>query len=166
MVSAEILREANIFRNLNDTQIDKLASIAVSETHKAGTLLYKEGDLATHLYIVEEGKVFLQMETGMGSDRPPMRITVDTITGGQAMGWSVFVEPHKYTLSGLCMENSKLVSFEADKLRDLLNQDSVLGVEMMKGIVRVLASRLNNTRILLINEMAMAQLRSKGETLQ
>lgn len=165
MVSIKILKEANIFKSLNDAQLDELASIAVSETHRAGTLLYKEGDPATHLYIVEEGKVFLQMETEMGSDRPPMQVTVDTINGGQAMGWSALVEPHKYTLSCLCMENSKLVSFEADKLRELLNQDSALGVEVMKGIVKLLASRLNNTRILLISEMAMAQLRRKGETL-
>jgi CRP/FNR family cyclic AMP-dependent transcriptional regulator len=158
MVSVKILKEAIIFKNLNDAQLDKLAGMAVSETHRAGTVLFKEGDIATHFYIIEEGKIALRTTVDVGPVHPAMQFTITTITRGAAMGWSAFAEPHKYTLSGLCMEDSRLVSFEADKLRELVHQDHALGIEVMNGIVQLLASRLKNIRVLMFAERAAAQI--------
>jgi CRP-like cAMP-binding protein len=158
MVSVKILKEANIFKNLNDAQLDKLAAMAVSETHRAGTVLFKEGDVATHFYIIQEGKVALRTAVDVGPVHPAMQVTITTITRGEAMGWSAFAEPYKYTLSGLCMEDSKLVSFEAGKLKELAYQDHALGIEIMNGIVQLLASRLKNIRVLIFAERAAAQI--------
>jgi len=158
MVPIKILKEANIFKNLNDAQLEKLASIAESETHRAGTLLFKEGNVTNHFYIVEEGKVSLRIAIDMGPMQAPMQFPMATVTRGEAMAWSALVEPHKHSVSGLCMEDSKLVSVEAGKLRELVDQDPALGLAVMKGIAKLLASRLRDARILMFSERAAAQL--------
>ncbi|MCE5281333.1 MAG: cyclic nucleotide-binding domain-containing protein, partial [Deltaproteobacteria bacterium] len=62
MASVAFLKECDIFLELNDAQIAKLVAIAKEESYPTGTLLYKEGDPSTQLYLVEQGKVFLEMK--------------------------------------------------------------------------------------------------------
>ncbi len=164
-VSTRSLKESDVFKNLNAAQLKKLASIAATEKHLARTVLFKEGDAASNFYIVEEGRVLLQTEVDMGSGRPPLLLDVATIAAGHGIGWSVFAEPHRYTASCRCLENSKMISFNADNLKGLLDHDPELGYEVLKSIVRILASRLNNTRELLFDEEVMARLKAEEKTL-
>lgn len=163
MVSPKLLRDTKLFKFCSDQELEKLAAIAVAESYPAGTLLYKEGDPAHHVYIVEEGKVFLEMKTEMGPSRPPMQVTVDVITRGEAMGWSAIVEPYVYTLGALAMEDCKLAAIESGKMRELCDADPALGYRIMKGAAKLLAVRLNHTRILLVGERALSFLTGQTE---
>ncbi len=54
----------------------------------------------------------------MGAAKPPMQVTVDLITKGDAMGWSAVIEPYVYTLSARCIDDSKAIAFDGAKLRE------------------------------------------------
>ena len=151
----DILRQSVVFQRLTNEQIKKLAAIATVENHPAGTLLYKAGDPADKFYIVQEGKVILDLKADLGPHVPPMQVTVDVITKGESMGWSAVVDPYIYTLSCLCMDPTKLVAVDAAKLREFIAEDLSLGYEVMKAISKLIASRLTHTRILLIGERAL-----------
>jgi len=151
----DVLRHSVVFQKLTNEQIKKLAAIASTETHPAGTLLYREGDPASKFYIVQEGKVVLDMKCEMGPHTPPRQVTVDVITKGESMGWSAVVEPCIYTLSCLCMERTTLVAVDAAKLREFIAEDLALGFEVMKAVGKMIASRLTHTRILLVGERAL-----------
>jgi CRP/FNR family transcriptional regulator, cyclic AMP receptor protein len=163
MVHLKILRESHLLKNLNDEQLEKLAALAISESYPAGTLLYKEGDPAHHFYLVEEGKVFLEMKTDMGPARPALQVTIDVIIKGEGMGWSAFVEPNLYTLSAVCMDATKLISFESARLKEIMDKEPELGHQLLKGINKLLASRLSHTRILLVSERALGLLTTHTE---
>lgn len=163
MVSAAFLKECNVFEGLNDAQIEKLVSIAKEESFPTGTLLYKEGDPSTHLYLVQQGKVFLEMKTDMGPTRPPMQVIIDVVTRREAFGWSAFVEPNLHTLSALIAEPTRIITFDGGKLRAMMEEDCGMGYEVMKGLARLLATRLNHTRVLLIGERALATLTADTE---
>jgi CRP-like cAMP-binding protein len=163
MASAAFLKECNVFQGLSDAQIEKLVAIAKEESFPTGTLLYKEGDPSTHLYLVEQGKVFLEMKSDMGPARPPMQVIIDVVTRREAFGWSAFVEPNLHTLSALIAEPTKMTIFDGGKMRALMEEDCEMGFEIMKGLTRLLASRLNHTRVLLIGERALAHLTSNTE---
>lgn len=163
MVSAAFLKECNVFQGLKDAQIEKLMAIAREESCPTGTLLYKEGDPSTHLYLVQQGKVFLQMKTDMGPARPPMQVIIDVVTRREAFGWSAFVEPNLHTLSALIAEPTTLILFDGGKMKALMEEDCAMGFEVMKGLTRLLANRLNHTRVLLIGERALATLTAGTE---
>lgn len=164
-VSISKLKEADIFRNLNEAQLKKLASIAARDEYPAGTVLFRKGDAASKFYIVDQGRVLLQTEVDIGPGRPPLLLDMATVAAGHSVGWSVFVEPCKYTTNCRCTENTGMLSFNAEKLKGLLDQDPGLGYEVLKGIIMILASRLNNARELLLDEQVLARLRARGETL-
>jgi signal-transduction protein with cAMP-binding, CBS, and nucleotidyltransferase domain len=163
MESAAFLKECDIFQDLNDAQIEKLVKLAKEESCPTGTLLYKAGDPSTQLYLVQQGKVFLEMKSDMGPARPPMQVIIDVVTRREAFGWSAFAEPHLHTLSALIAEPTKLIVFEGDKMKVLMEEECEMGFGIMKGLTRLLASRLNHTRVLLIGERALSTLTSNTE---
>jgi CRP-like cAMP-binding protein len=163
MVSETFLKECDIFSGLNDAQLKKLIAIAKEEIFAPGTLVFKIGEPATHLYLVEKGKVFLEMKGDMGPTRPPMTVTVDVVTRREALGWSAFSELNLYTLSALIADPTNLISFEGGKLKALMDQDPQMGYEITKGLSRLLASRLNHSRVLLSSERAHTLLMSGTE---
>jgi signal-transduction protein with cAMP-binding, CBS, and nucleotidyltransferase domain len=156
MVSEAFLKECDIFSGLNDDQLKKLVSISKEKTYAPGTLLYKIGDPSTHLNLVKKGKVFLEMIADMGPASPPMLFTADVVTQRHAFGWSAFDEPNLHTMSALIADPTTLITFKGDKLKALMEQECEMGFEIMKGLTRLLASRLGHARILLINERALA----------
>lgn len=158
MVTGSMIKGFSFFQGFTDAQLKKLASIAVEESCEAGTTMYQKGDTARSLFLVREGKIVLTMDSYMGPHRPAMQITVDVITKGETMGWSALVEPYIYTLGALCIDRAGMISLDSMKLRSLLNRDSRLGYKMMQAIAKVVAQRLNHTRIILVGERGLSHL--------
>jgi len=158
MVTANMLKEFNFFKDFTNEQLEKLSSITAEETYAAGSQMYKKGDPARSLYILLEGKVVMSIESYLGPHRPPLQVTVDTIARGETMGWSAVVEPYIYTLGALCIDNTRLFALDAAKLRNLTEEDCDLGYKVMKAIAKIISSRLSHTRIILVGERGLSHL--------
>ncbi len=61
MVSANHLKKFAYFKGFSDPELEKLAALATEETYDAGTQIYKNGDPARCLYLIQEGKVILEI---------------------------------------------------------------------------------------------------------
>ena len=158
MVSVDILKQFAFFKGFDEGDLKKLSGFASEESFRTGTQIYKKGNPAKKLYLVEEGKIVMLMESYMGTARPPMQVTVDIVTKGDAMGWSAVVEPYAYTLGALCIDDSKAIAFDAEKLRELLIQDSTLGFKFMQATAKIVATRLTHTQIILVGERGLSTL--------
>jgi CRP-like cAMP-binding protein len=158
MVSADLLEQFEFFKGFSKEHIKKLADIAVEKSFGTGVQIWKKGDPAGTFYILQEGKVVMLMEAYMGPHRPPMQVTVDVVTKGDAMGWSTVVEPHQYVLGARCIDDSKAIAFDAEKLREIMKNDVLLGLTFMHAIAKVIAARLTHTEIILVGERGLATL--------
>jgi CRP-like cAMP-binding protein len=85
-----------------------------------------------------------------------MLFTADIVTHGHAFGWSAFEEPNLHTMNALIADPTTLITFKGDQLKELMEQDCRLGYAIMKGLARLLASRMNQARMLLISERALS----------
>lgn len=158
MIAISLLKTFAFLKDLTNDQLIKLESLAKEENHQAGTQLYSNGDPARGLFLVQEGKVALFMDNYMGPGKPPMQVTIDIVTKGESMGWSAVVEPYIYTLSARCLEDTKLIAFDAEKLRDLMDSDAALGYKLMAATAKVISTRLTHTRIILVGERGLSTL--------
>lgn len=158
MVSVDLLKQFAFFKGFSDGELTKFAEIAMEGSYKAGIQLWKKGDPATSLFLLEEGKVLMMLDTYVGPHRPPMQVTVDIVTKGEAMGWSAVVAPNLYTLGARCIDDSKLISLDAAKLREILEADKVLGFKFMHAVAQVIATRLTHTQIILVGERGLSTL--------
>lgn len=158
MASVDQLKLYKFFKDFSDDEVKKFADIATEQLYKAGAQIWKRGDVAKNLYLLEEGKVLMVLDTYVGPHRPPMQVTVDIVTKGEAMGWSAVVEPYLYTLGARCIDESKMLALDAVKLREILNADKALGFKFLHAVAKVVATRLTHTEIILVGERGLSTL--------
>ena len=152
MTAKQVLKECPVFSTLSDADLEKVARSALEKQYEAGTTLFQEGDKAEELLVLQEGKVALQTTLPKASVSASRRITVDVITGNEIVGWSAIVEPYVYTLTAVCLQKVKALSLSGTKLRWLLRDNDHIGYEVLKGLIKVVASRLDDTRQVLVSE--------------
>ena len=145
------LKDCAVFAVLDNTGLEKLASSIIVKQYDAGTTIFKAEDSANEFFVIQEGKVALQTVLKKES-QVSRRITVDTATRNEIVGWSAIVEPYVYTLTAVCVQNVKLLSINGIKLRQLLQDNHDIGFGVLKEVIKVVASRLEDTRQLLISE--------------
>jgi CRP-like cAMP-binding protein len=158
MVSIDLLKNFKLFERFSDEELKKFSDLSTKEFYKAGVQLWKKGEPATRLLLLEEGKVIMTLDIDSGPHRPPMQVTVDIAAKGQGLGWSSVVEPYVYTRSVRCLDDSTIIVFDGLKLRELLDSDKALGYKFMQSIARLLRNRLSHIEIILIGERGLSML--------
>jgi CRP-like cAMP-binding protein len=142
MISPELLRRYPYFAGIRDESLKQLAMIAEEKSVPAGTVLFREGDLATHLSVIIKGEVNIQYMLGNGELR-----TVDTLVEGDLLMWSALVEPHRATAMGTTTKETLLARIDGPKLRQLCQREPILGYQLMTEVAKLLANRLEGARV-------------------
>jgi CRP/FNR family transcriptional regulator, cyclic AMP receptor protein len=142
MISPEVLRRYPYFVGINDESLKQLAMIAEEKTVPADTVMFREGDPASHLSIILKGEVNIQYVLGDDELR-----TVDTLVEGDLLMWSALVEPYKATAIGTTTKETHLARIDAAKLRILCEQEPILGYRLMTQVAKLLAHRLDGARV-------------------
>jgi len=156
MSAKTILKECSLFFGLNDSELEKIVGMTQEKEFEAGASIFSAGDSANDLYVIEEGRVAIQMALPKTLGYAARRITVDVVSKNEIVGWSAIVEPYRYTFNAMCMQHTIALSINAAKLKALLRDNSVLDTQVMKGLIKILAAGLNDARQILISERLLA----------
>ncbi len=142
MVSPDILKELDCLKPLNDDQIRKIGEISSEKTCERDTFVQWEGQEATAMYIVVEGRVAIEI------DLPKKRkVMIYVVQRGDMFGWSAVVPPHIITAGSHCMEKTRLIEIPHEPLLKIIAEDAPLKASIMEMISRVIALRLKDTRL-------------------
>ena len=125
--------------SLSDSMLENLATITSINEYRAGDYIFNEGDDAKSLYSVIDGKVGLDIEKNSST-----RILIDNITSGMMLGFSALVdtEEKSYTTSAKALTDTKLFTWKTEDLETLFSQDYETGFLFMKGIAKIVKTRL------------------------
>ena len=156
MALIDTLKDSKFFNGLETGYLGKLANLCRGSSYREGEKIVKEGDKATELYLLTNGKVVLEMEVRPVSDRPAIPTAVEVVNKNDIFGWSAVVEPSVYKFSARCMTNCTVLSIKGDMLRKVMADDAGLGFELMKRIAQLISLRLTYTRLRLTNGMGLA----------
>ncbi len=151
----EALGELQLFEELNDAQLEKIAELCREEVYEAGATVITEGEIAKDLYIVEDGRVVLEMTIRLGSGSGRQGV-IDVITNGQVFGWSAIAELHQLTMSARCIEKTTVIALDGAELRRLFEEDSYIGYRVMERIVGIVSSRFSKVRDTLAHILSIA----------
>ncbi len=143
MISPEILRRYPYFAGIDENSLRQLAMITDEKRNiPAGTQLFAAGDPAKTLSIILSGEVNIQYLLGNGEMR-----TVDTLVGGDVLGFSAMLRPYKYTGFATATQPTDLALIDGSKLRELCQQDPRLGYQLALEVAALLAHRLEVARV-------------------
>ena len=71
--------------------------------------------------------------------------------GDAADKFSWIVKPYKYKFGARVIEKTDMIVFNAEKLRTECEMDAELGFEIMKLLVQAVSTRLEQTRLLVLD---------------
>ncbi len=140
------LASHTFLRGLNETQVAVLAACTKSVTAPAGELLGREGEPANAFYLLQTGRVAIEIHT---PNRGQIRI--QTVGPGEPVGWSWLVPPHRWQFDARAVDSVTALALDAGSLRDKCEQDHELGYQLLKRLVAVVSSRLAATRLQLLD---------------
>jgi CRP-like cAMP-binding protein len=148
MVSAEILRRYPFFGSLSDAQIKAIAMIADGEMIVKGSVICEEGQPATALYLLIDGRVSLYYKSEEEFNPSSRRdFFVGEINPGEVFAISVFVEPYKYTSTVRAEQDCRVIKFDSTELNKLIEQDPRLYCILMKETAKAAMERLAYARV-------------------
>lgn len=144
MISPEILRRFSMFAGLDEEDIKNLAMEAEEVRLPANQSLFTERDDADALYLIIKGEIELQL--ALDQERKS-RTNLTTVVTGEMVGWSALVDPYIYTMSAVALTDVRLVKFDAQRLRDMLEENPRLGYAFSNRVMKALSTRLTNLRV-------------------
>ena len=140
------LKAAAILSEMSDDQIAVIAGCAKNVRFPAKTKIFAEGGPADQLFIVREGRVAVDMESVHRGI-----LTVHTVGPGDVLGWSWLFPPYRWHYNARAVHDTKAIALDADCLRTKAEADPALGYELMKCFSAVMLTRLEATRMQLMN---------------
>ncbi len=141
-----IIREHRFFAGLDEDTIQLLAGCARNVVFKPGQYLFRIGESANEFYLIRQGRVALDVVTPGHS-----AITFQTVGEGEIVGVSWLLPPYKWMHDARAVDQVRAIGMDAACLRGKCDADHDLGYEMMRRFLPVLVSRLQATRLQLLD---------------
>ncbi len=149
----QLLRQLDLFRNLDAVQLAHLASIAREQAAPKNTVLFKEGDAAADFYVIQKGRVRIsKVVPGIGEEAFAI-LGEGTYFGEMELIDSSVPRVAMATVHEDCI----LQIFGYGDLHALLSADSELAMALLWSMVRTLSERLRSTDDKVAAMFALAQ---------
>ena len=141
----EAIKNSKLFWNVSAAQMDKIEALCKEQSFEAGVRILSEGDTSPSFYIVESGKIALEMEIRIGS-RTKRQAVIDVIEKNGVFGWSALTDLPVHTMSATASESSTLLVFNGQSARRLCDEDSDLDHKVMQELVKLVSDRLSQAK--------------------
>jgi CRP-like cAMP-binding protein len=142
---AHMLADQPFLKGITPAELEEIAECAHTVTFKPGEYIFREGAPADHFYIITHGKVSLEIHVpGRGPH------IIQTVSNNEVIGWSWLFPPYRWHFDGRALEVIRAIDFNAMCLRGKCDANHDLGYEMMKRFAQTIMSRLQATRLQLI----------------
>jgi CRP/FNR family cyclic AMP-dependent transcriptional regulator len=141
-----ILKQADIFYELTNTQLELVASICEERTFQLDELVFAENTTGDELYVIAEGEVDIQVDPRVIGQTGSGPQTIATLRRGQSFGEVALVDQGVRSASARCTRhNTRLLIIPRDKLMLLCDTYPQLGYRLMRNLAADLAMKIRNT---------------------
>ena len=139
------IAKCELFDSLSADDLSKIMPVCSGYEAEEERVLFLEGSVALHVYIIVEGRIALQKAIRVPHGIHLRRTTVSVCGPGEVVGWSALVEPREYTLSAIAWEPSRLIQIEAGLLQLALEAFPEIGYRIMQSLSSIMSRRLRLT---------------------
>jgi len=155
MQRINILRGVDIFQDLSESQLERVAQICEERVCQMGAVIFEENTASDELYIIADGMVDIRVDPsilGVPSQAGPTTIT--TLRRGQIFGEVALVDQGLRSASARCaVNNTKLLVIKRDDLIAICDQDFQMGYVLMRNIAADLSFKIRSTDIIVREQL-------------
>ncbi len=150
-----ILRQADIFDEMSEAQLELIASICSERHYQAGDIIFEENTPGDEMYIIANGEVQVQVTPIVLGDHSNVKHTIATLRRGQSFGEVALVDEGLRSAGTRCsMHDTHLIVIPRDKLMLLCDTYPQLGYKLMRNLAADLAMKLRHTDLQVRNQLA------------
>lgn len=136
----EILSQIDLFSDLPQEHLRRVAEIGVEEQYRSGATIFSEGDPGEVFYVILSGAVRIsRIVPGMGEE------ALAVLKRGAYFGEMSLIDDAPRSATAICHESCRLFVLGRRDLEDLLFIDRDLAYELLWNWVRTLSRRLRAT---------------------
>jgi CRP-like cAMP-binding protein len=140
-----LLRKHPLFSGFDDDSIHLITGCAKNVRFHEGDLVAKQGEPADEFFLIREGRIAMEMPSPQGVMR------LQTSDAGDVVGWSWLVPPYHWHYDLRAVSDVRAFSIDGRCLRNKCESDPRFGYTMMKRFSKMMADRLEATRLQLID---------------
>jgi CRP-like cAMP-binding protein len=135
MIDIELLRSTELFAELRDEALDRIVAEAVSKKLRRGDVVFEEGAVPEHLYVVEDGRIAIASKSIDGRES-----VFALMERGELFGEMGLLDGLGRSAEARALEPSQLTEIPYQPVRAAFEADPSL----LWGVVALLAGRLRS----------------------
>lgn len=116
-----------------------------------GGVLFRLGDAADVIYVVESGCLALRMPMDVGGEAHD--VVVEERGAGQTVGWSGLIPPHRFTLEAVALVDSTVLSLPRAALLRHFEAHPAIGWAVSQNLASVVGRRLQVIQAMWLREV-------------
>ncbi len=142
IVYAEKVVKGTLFQGLSKDEVQQVLNTGDVRIYEPGDVVFREGDEAVHIYIVEQGELAVKTPEGK---------TAYVASGGDVLGWSTLMLPYKRTASAVAMKRSRVVVINQDKFQEFCTQTPSIGYKVTQNVGRIMVARMRTAKAMAVD---------------
>ena len=144
----EILKEHPFLEGFKPEHIQKMAELALEVQFGRDQIIFREGQESGLFFLILSGRIALEVSA------PGRILRVQTLGPGEELGWSSVLGEGGKHFQARSLETVRALAFEGSRLRQACDQDPSFGYALMRRLLKVVAERLQATRMQLLDVYA------------
>lgn len=138
-----ILKQVEIFRGLDDVQLEQIVAISYEQTYDEGSAVFRQDDDGDAIFFIGLGQVEVQVKTKDGGTRAAIYLGE-----GQVFGEMALVDQGKRSASVLAVgDGTTIYKIPTGEFLSLCSSDTVIGFFIMQNIAKDLSFKLRHQNI-------------------
>jgi CRP-like cAMP-binding protein len=150
-LSQAIKKEHPFVGDLSPEHIQRLLAGATVLEFGPGEIIFREGEPADRLYLIESGQIELESHS---SGRHMEQL--ETLHDGDAIGWSWLFPPFAWHFQARATLTTRVICCNGSRLLVEAEEDHDFGYELMKRVSQIVIHRLQASRKQLIEHQSRA----------
>ncbi len=143
-----VLKQADIFDELTNTQLELVASICSERHYQAGDVIFEENTPGDELYVIANGEVEIVVDPALVGKEGAQSgsFAIATLRRGQSFGEVSLVDEGLRSAGARCSQpDTFLVVIPREKLMLLCDTYPQLGYRLMRNLAADLAMKIRHT---------------------
>lgn len=143
-----------VLKGLAEDEVQAVVSLGSTLVLGPWAVLFRLGDAADRLFIVERGRIALTLPVEIRGREQD--VLVEERGPGETVGWSVLVPPHRFTLKATATVPTHVLALPRVALLKLLHDRPEIGSRVSLNVAVLVGHRLQLFQAMWVREMQRA----------
>lgn len=140
-----------LFQGIPPEEAEKVLALGKKVRMSSGASLFRLGDPARCLYLINSGQVRLTVPMHLRGQEE--EVLMEEKGPGQTVGWSALIPPYRFTLSAATSVETEAITLSREALHTFIEHDPSIGARLCLNVGIVIGRRLQTLQAMWLREM-------------